>query len=225
MQILLKCKTTKNEIPLEYRKAIMSLLKNSIKEKSPILYSKYYDNTKKKDFTFSLYAKNICFKNDKFEIDDNQVYIQISTSDTTFGYLLLNVLLNQLHKPYPLENNNYLILLSVRQKQDKKITRDTIVCKTLSPICICEHKKGDNSSTKFYSIDSPEFIQSIKEKYNVEFQPLDCKKRIVRHQKMKFETTSGIFVLIGKQHNLEKLYLNGLGCRTGEGFGKFDIIG
>ena len=43
-------------------------------------------------------------------------------------------------------------------------------------------------------------------------------------QKMKFETTRGTFKLKGTPYTLQKLYLDGLGSRTGEGFGKFDII-
>lgn len=224
MQISLQFETTKNWFPIEFRKVIMSLIKNSIKDESISLYDKYYGNTSKKNFTFSFYSKNPKLCNEKFEIEDNSINVSISTSDSIFGYLLMNVLNHKLYKPYPLGNDNYLILKNIRQHKDKIIKTNEIICKTTSPICVCEHKKGDNKSTRFYSIDSSQFIESIKEKYFVEFIPIDCKKTIVRHQKMKFETTRGTFKLKGTPYTLQKLYLDGLGSRTGEGFGKFDII-
>ena len=148
----------------------------------------------------------------------------LSTNDDNFGYLVYNSFLNYINKICPLANDNFMILIEIVRKKEFQINSNQILCKTLSPICICDHKPNDNSSTRFISIQREDFIDQIKLKYDVEIKPIDCKVTIVNHQNMKFECTNGEFILIGTPIQLKKLYKNGLGSRTGEGFGMFRIV-
>lgn len=214
----------KTELPLEYRKAIMSFFKESIKNSSPKLYDEYYGNCKKKNFTYSTQIKDIKFSKDRIVTSNNSFVVLLSTNDENFGYLVYNSCLNSINKINPLKDDNFMILTSITRKKETLINTNKLLCKTLSPICICEHKPNDNSSTRFISIQREDFVSQIKEKYNVDIIPINCKVTIVQHQNMKFECTSGEFALVGNIDKLNELYNNGLGSRTGEGFGMFKII-
>ena len=212
------------ELPIEYRKVIMSFLKENIKKFSQTLYDRYYNNCNKKNFTFSTQIKDIKFSKNKIETSNNSFALLLSTNDIEFGYLVYNVCLNSINSIYPLKNDNFMLLTKVTQKKETIITNNLILCKTLSPICICDHKPHDNKSTRFISIKNEDFSKQIKEKYNIEIKPINCKTTIVSHQNMKFETTSGEFILCGTPNQLTNFYKSGLGSRTGEGFGMFKVI-
>lgn len=224
MKISLKFKTIKNELPIEYRKLIMSFIKNSMQNVSGSLYTKYYGNCKQKNFTFSTYIKGIKYEVDRIIMEDNNFNVTLSTNDNDLGFLLINMFNNMKMKAFPVVNDNYMILLDVKQLKEQKVLSNTILCKTLSPICFLEHDRENNKNNKYYSIKSDKFIEKIKEKYNVDFINIDSKMTIVKHQNMKFETTSGYFMLKGNIETLEKLYKNGLGNHTGQGFGMFKIL-
>jgi CRISPR-associated endoribonuclease Cas6 len=224
MRIQLKVSTTKNELPIEYRKAIMSFIKNSMKNASETLYEKYYNNCDKKRFTFSTFIPGLKNCENKILKEGYEFYINISTLDENLGYLMVNMFNQSKGKPYPLSNENYMILTSVNTIKEENITSDTIVVKTMSPICLLEHYKGNNKLDKYHSIESSIFTTMLKDRYNIEFVNIDCKKVIVKHQNLKIETTSGTFVLKGNPNVLNSLYRSGLGNRCGQGFGMFEIL-
>ena len=224
MRIQLTFTTTKEELPIEYRKAIMAFIKESMKSASSNLYEKYYDNCNKKNFTFSTFIPGIKFSGDKILKTGHDFYVNISTSDIQLGYLMANMFNSYKGKPFPLKNDNYMILTSLNSVNEKKILSDTIVVKTMSPICILEHYKGDNSKDRYHSIESNEFSKMLKERYDVDFTNINAKKIVVKHQNLCIEATAGSFVLKGNPSILNQLYQNGLGNRCGQGFGMFEIL-
>lgn len=224
MRIQLKVTTTKNELPIEYRKAIMSFIKDSMKNASESLYEKYYGNCNKKKFTFSTFIPGL--KNTEIKIikESHEFYVNISTLDENLGYLMINMFNQSKGKPYPLSNENYMILTDVNKIKEENIISDTIVVKTMSPICMLEHYKGNNKLDKYHSIESDKFISMFKDRYDIDFINIDCKKVIVKHQNLKIECTSGTFVLKGNPAVLNNLYRSGIGNRCGQGFGMLQIL-
>jgi CRISPR-associated endoribonuclease Cas6 len=70
----------------------------------------------------------------------------------------------------------------------------------------------------------------------LELIPIDSKKRVVKHfvrefkaqtgkEMMYFTGLDGTFILSGDSDDLNELALRGIGLRTGQGFGMFEVIG
>ena len=104
------------------------------------LYDRYYNNCNKKKFTFSTFIPEIKILPDKIKKTGYEFYVKISTSDVELGYFMINMFNQAKGNPFPLENNNFMILTAVSSEKDTLISTDIAVFKTLSPICLLEHQ-------------------------------------------------------------------------------------
>ena len=135
MRFKIELNALDKKIPIGNRFMICSLIKRAISDGDTELFNsiyKYEDkkNKKIKDFTFSIYLND--FKVSQSYIDVNgKIIVTISTSDYNVGIAIYNGLLRNktfTYKDYKLE------VVKVTLLKENKVTTNSIVCKTLSPI-------------------------------------------------------------------------------------------
>lgn len=122
------------------------------------------------------------------------------------------------------------------EKKAYKITDSMIKIRTLTPI-VAKTQTEDNKSV-YYSPQDVMFIKRIREtfenKYSVFFgqfpqssiaiSPVSTGKKVVTKYKNTWVTAyHGIFELCGTPEYLQFLYDTGLGVKTSQGFGMFEV--
>lgn len=237
MRYELKFEVDENFIQLEYRKVIMSYLKWALTNyEEGKFFSILYDNKKSKDMSFSAYFDKAQFTNNRIKLDKKDFKVTISTSDKKIALTLFNAILSNKNKKFKLSEQNNMKLNSIKIKPEKEITENSVLFKTLSPICIREHVREGNKDY-YYSIESDCFIEKLKDcieyqmkdKYevnteNIQIVPINCKKTVVKHNGQFIESTIGSFAIYADKIILEELYMNGCGSRKSSGFGHLEVV-
>ncbi|MEM5947977.1 CRISPR-associated endoribonuclease Cas6 [Spirochaetia bacterium 38H-sp] len=132
-------------IPPDSRPSILSLIKEAIKnsgEGSAKFYDKYYARNTYKPFTFSSYIP--IKKTDKGSTLDGQyITLTFSTNDYEFLLRVYNGLNNQdIKKKIKLFGKTIKSISGFYLYPEKKINKDKITFKTLSPILVREAKQN-----------------------------------------------------------------------------------
>lgn len=243
MRIKIDIELLKPEIPVEYRRSILSFLKNSLSNiQDGKKLETYYKDTNQKDFTWSLFLPNACFNRDFIKLSDNNIQMTISTDDRMqTGFYLMMALINQKNKPYPLANGNSMVIRSVKQIQQKVIFKNECYFFTMAgtPIVVREHNKDINRD-KYYTIEDDDFTEKMKtsiinqlicagyeknllKDIEVKINDGDCKKVVIKHYGVYIDGTIGVFNIKAPAIILQHLYQNGLCSRRSAGFGMVDI--
>lgn len=232
-------------LPVSYHMMFTSLIKESLKKTNPAYFEEIYkygnekNNKKTKNFCFSIFMKNYKQSSDVFEINDF-IRFYLSSPDTNFVINLYNGLLNIGsfdYKSFKLSLKKILLL------PDRKITKDTILFKTMSPILIVDKNKqfispySDEFQKELNYILNLEIINaSSKEiKKRIDFQPIEMSKTIVKLEISDFksqtgkrfmfvEAYKGSFKLTGDAGDLKNIYDLGIGFRRNQGFGMIEVI-
>lgn len=141
LQIALK----KNEIPIEYRKSILSLIKMALTNANDGIYFKdFFDGSKSKDYTFSVKLNNPNFKEKSIELGNEQIQIMFSTYNKKSGYILFTAFSEQIGKKFPLANENFMIIDRVRLIKEREAKEKEALVKFLSPLVVREHNNQSN---------------------------------------------------------------------------------
>lgn len=202
---------------------------------------------------------------DYFEIYDSVFYfpensylaMYISSSDHEFIMNLYNGLLKI--KNFRLYEDVNIQLVKILLVNEKKIDRDEVVFKTLSPILIEDKdnkpilvdtvSKGEENLSYLKVLSKQEFnihfnaihsgiLKNLRGDgiiSNLEFEPINLKKQVVKHTLRGFRETTGkpymtlttmqgTFKLKGAREDLQMLYQIGIGLRTGQGFGMVEVV-
>src|SRR3712207_1540906 len=122
MRFCLTLHLEKKIFPIEYRKVILSYIKNAI---SKCNNGKYYDyffkDTKQKDYCFSVILPKPNFTKDEIILNGNEMKIIFSTNNKSkIGFILFSAFIAQKNKPYPLPNNNFITLKSINNKKQEE---------------------------------------------------------------------------------------------------------
>lgn len=243
MRIRLEFELQKPEISLEYRRSFMSFFKSTIIQiQDGKKYQEYYKDTIQKDFTWCTILPVLQFTKEKIELTDERASVIISTDDKkqTGFYLMMALIKHKNHK-FPLENDNFMILNSVKQIGQKVILKNECKFYTMpgTPILVREHDRETNRD-KYYTVEDKEFCerlcQSIRnqleaagyekafiEKANIQVIVNDCKKVVVRHYGVMIDGTTGCITIKAPEIILQHLYQNGVSSRRSEGFGMVDF--
>ena len=114
MKLELKFELENNKIPFDFRKGVISFLKNALNEYNKSFYDDIYNNCKKKSLTFCPFmrieTKDI--KERMFYLKDNFFKVTLSSGDDMNIYKFFVSLQKQVNKKYPfynkigLENNS-----------------------------------------------------------------------------------------------------------------------
>lgn len=225
------------EIPIQYRKCILSFFKFSLSQYNEEYYKKFYDENAPimKPYTFSVYFKNPKIQKETIILEDNKFELNISVADYETGIILYNALNKQKFKKFSIDKNSW-ILKDIELLMEKEISTETITIKFQSPLCARLRKDRKDF---YYSFVHEEFeetvrinikeqlkITNLSEKLvdNFRIKPIAAKKVIIKFYEKQIECSTGIFEISGDRELLNYLYQAGIGSRRSAGFGMFQVI-
>lgn len=238
MQIVFICQNTGIiDIPVNYNYYVQSAIFKILADENSD-YAEYLHNiadgskTRYKFFTFgSLIGKSHFYNKTLYY--EGGIKLEIRSVSNEFLQVLANSILN----------GNKLCIgkhcLSIKDVDIRGYTvPDTLLkIRTLTPIVA--KKQTEDNHTEYYSPQDVRFIKRIREtfenKYNVfvgqvqhssiDILPLNVGKKVVTKYKDTWITAyHGTFEICGSTECLQFLYDVGLGVKTSQGFGMFEVI-
>jgi len=242
MRFSLVLELKKNVFSIEYRRVILSYIKNTLSDCNKGKYlDRFFENTNQKDYCFSVIFSKSKFRNNEIELENNEIRILFSTSDKNkTGFILFSAFINQKNKQFPLENNNFMTLKSIKAQKREELQNNRAIFKTTlgSGICVREHNREDNKD-KYYIYSDKEFREKLKlvlinELNNADFtkeeiqevcvNPIQCRKTVAKHYKRYIDISVGIIEISACKDILQYFYDAGIGSRKSSGFGMLDLV-
>lgn len=238
MRLVLDMSVSKNTLPLEYRRSIISFIKKALMEyEGGRFYSQFYGECVTKNFSFGAQLGEVIFKNDCIMLGSEDIKLTFTINNDKEGIVIFNSLMGMRKKKFSLGDDNFLVLEKVRLKKEIEVKTSSVLFKLISPLCLREHNRHNNKDY-YYSIKSEKFIEKFKAIVrtqipnelkvhvdNMQVVPIDCKKTVVKHYGQKIEVTIGAIAISADTLLLNHLYKSGIGSRKSAGFGLLDIVG
>ncbi len=238
MRYQLTFELNNEKFPLDYRRTIMSYIKNALSQYNQTTYKKYYNEKDPiiKPFTFSIYFNAPIFEKENILINDKIIKLNISIQDYGLAISLYNSVNHQRNIPYPI-TNNAMTLRNICMIPEKEITSNLITIKFMSPLVVRERK--DKKDWYYSYCEEGKFKevlkQNIKEQLSIsqiplktletfEIEAVKTKKAIVKFYEKQIEVSLGTYILKGEKELLEFLYQCGMSSKHSAGFGMFSII-
>jgi len=218
-------------LPVEYRRGFVSLLKEAIKQANPTCFERYYSRLHTlKPFTFSLFFPELTGN----EGEDFHVGSKAILSFSTFSPEVMTSVYNGLLqiREYPIFENK-IRLYNVFLRPRIVITEGRVQFKTMAPVLV--NTKGNSN---WYLLPGDKGFEeglnfSVRElcrvflgmpDATVEFRPIAIRRKVVRHYNMHMQGLVGIFELRGSPEVLDLIYRVGLGVRRSQGFGMLEVV-
>ncbi|MBP2657196.1 MAG: cas6 [Firmicutes bacterium] len=239
MRFKIQLQLKNNQLPLDFRPAVISLFKHSLTVyQDGKHFDTYYDIGKSKLFTFSVNIPSSNFGRDFITVPSKEISIMFSTGNNTTGIVFFNALLMQKNIAFPLAFGNYMTITNMIINNEIPIMSDTISVIFKSPLCVRQHIKEGNKDI-YYSYEKEGFNTALNNVLEWQITnsnlpatllkgfslvPVQCKKTVVLHLKQYIEVTLGVFKLTGNIALLNYFYANGIGSRKSSGFGMMEII-
>lgn len=231
MRFEIRCKLKEKVISTDYRRKILSFFKRSLEEYNVDIKRAIYDDPKRRNFTFSVYLPVEKIEKGRIYLKNKDIKIFLSIENMMEGLHFLNALLGSKEKKFPMSENSFIVD-EIRERQEKEITRDMAIFKTLSPIVIREGKNSwyHDFDEKGLKILKKNTLYNLKETFSkasleeFEIVPIKTKRTVVNFYKANFPVTLGIFYVKADKKILNFLYKSGFGSRSSAGFGMLEII-
>lgn len=207
------------EMPIQYRKNIISYFKLALSEYDENYYKKFYNKKDNiiKNYTFSTYFKNPKIEADKIIIEDKKFELNISVEDYETAIVLYNSFNKQKYKKFSLNKNSWS-LQDISMIMEKEIKSDKITIKFQSPLCT--RSRRDNKDY-YYSFEHKEFEDilkiNIKQQLKItnlpetivddfKIKPIEAKKVLIKFYEKCLECSTGVFEINGDKQLLKYLY-------------------
>lgn len=242
MRFTLTLELKERIFPMEYRKLILSYIKNALSEcNNGKYYDEFFKDTIQKDYCFSVVLPRAKFNKDNIELEGNEIKILFSTEDKKkVGFILFSAFIGQKNKAYPLKNNNFMVLKNIKNEKEEEILNSKAIFKTTigSGICVRDHDRESNKDI-YYVYSDEEFREKLqvilnnelikagftKEEANeIKVNPIQCKKVVVKHYRRYIDTTIGMLEIQADNKILQHFYNVGIGSRKSAGFGMLDLV-
>lgn len=237
MLINLSIQLTEPVLPKDNRPSFVSFIKNAFMAYDKSFYDKYYSEattSNGKNFCFAIKMSQPVFCEDKIQLQNNLIFLTISTSDAVVGIDIYNALCYQRDKLFPLPAGNSMVLKTVRLMNHKPVMSSSITIQMRSPLIV---RTLDRSDRRYLSYDDEKFqecfqksITSYVQKMGmnidskVTITPVSPKKTVMKNFGHYMTGNLGTYTLTGHPLLLNLLYQSGIGARRSEGFGLFGII-
>ncbi len=237
MQLLLTFDNTSIiDIPVNYnyyiQSAIFTLLAEEDAEYAELLHDTAYGgNAGYKLFTFGeltgkshFHDKKLCFEGD--------ICLEIRSVSGEF----MQIITDAIFKTGTMRIGRNTLQVKKMEGFDYQITDSLIKIRTVTPIIAKE--QTEDKKTIYYSPQDVRFIRRIREAFenkytaccdtkpqtSIDILPVKAGKKVVTNYKGTWITAyHGIFQLCGEPEYLQFLYDVGLGVKTSQGFGMFDV--
>lgn len=243
MRFQLTFSLKKPEIPTkDYRRIFASIIKNALSRyMDGQLLENFYKDTKQKDFTWSVIFSKPDFSGEGIKLGENEVKMIFSTYDRdNTGYFMFSAFLKLLNRNLPLDNNNEIRLLSIKQFNQKIIDKNSCIFKTVvgAPVVVRQHNREDNTD-KYYTINNDEFDakltdglkrQALLSGFNqndvdgISARAIKCSKNIVYNYGAYIDANMGFIEIIAKPYILQYFYQAGILAHRSIGFGMIDLV-
>lgn len=223
-----------NKITFRANNCFISFIKHCLSKEYPQVFEKFYGSGEKKSakaFTFAAYLPGAKPQGEVFALTENMCYLVLSSSNTALLIELNSCLMKNRDKPYPLPFNNSMTLVSVGFELLEEIREDKVIIKLLSPLIVRHHDRDTNKDI-YLDYTSPDFLEKLNvtvknrigEKGAVSLKPIKAGRTVAQCLESKVNCSYGIFELSGEPETLNRLYKEGLGSRTGCGYGCFTVL-
>lgn len=229
----------KEELPIDYRRCILSYLKHCLTQANGGKYfDDYYVPGKEKPFCFSVVFSTPKFSKDMVQVMSKKMKLVISSADVKTAFILFSALAAQKGKTYSLPLGNSMRMVSIRQVKEQEVHSSRILVKMMEPLCIRNHNKETNKDWYYSCKDQEAFEREStrviktqlmlagysEEQSNVKLVPIDPKMVIIKHYSINIECTIGTFIMEGNPEVLNYLLKNGIGSRKSSGFGVAQLM-
>lgn len=229
----------KEELPIDYRRCILSYLKHCLTQANGGKYfDDYYVPGKEKPFCFSVVFSTPKFSKDMVQVMSKKMKLVISSADVKTAFILFSALAAQKGKTYSLPLGNSMRMVSIRQVKEPEVHSSRILVKMMEPLCIRNHNKETNKDWYYSCKDQEAFEREStrviktqlmlagysEEQSNVKLVPIDPKMVIIKHYSINIECTIGTFIMEGNPEVLNYLLKNGIGSRKSSGFGVAQLM-
>lgn len=223
-----------SNFPITYRLGILSYIKDKVRRSSEEFYHEFFIENEKetKPFTFSTYFTNFKMKDKTIEADDLRVLI--STSSEKLVFQLISGIDNKVfnYKEAKIKLKDFKI------HPMGKINNDKVWFTTCSPIFL------SSKDEKPMMFDNPYFEKTLniitnkimqsnisRQLYkplqilynNLNLQVVKENFHMPNNSILHFNVNKGDFILGGDPRDLDYIYTNGLGLKTGVGFGMLEL--
>lgn len=234
MKINISIELDNNELPIDWRRKMLSLIKQILKNQSPSLYEEFYEvgTNKIKPFTFWALFSESKFCADHIELSRNKFNLFISTTDLKLAFTLYEgaEYFQRISKHIKIKDIG-LKIIDVNICETKKIIENEIIVNMLSPLVVKQHFKEQND--KYFLYNEENFNEIFKQCVGSQIKDIEkvpeitvikAKKVIVKAYGANIPASLGIFKLSGDIKILNQLYQMGMSSKNGAGFGKFEIV-
>ena len=228
-------------IPSDYRKHILSLIKESLKISDTELFNKLYGNSVKnvqKPFTFSVsfYPENTHLEKGKIFLKSNKITLHFSSFDLKLLIIIYNGFVKLSKKDYLFYLENEIKVKNFYLQRKKEINSELVTFKTLSPIVVrdLKEKKGigfidythpDFKKNLFYNVRSLTKNFLKYELSDNEFRILDLKMKAKKVSIYGKEIANkGILTINAPIKVLKLIYDAGLGAKRSQGWGMLEVV-
>lgn len=241
MRFRVRFKLEKENIPKDKNRFILSFFKSAFSSYDFGYYKSLYeeDKIKQKSFTFSVYLPEAEFTRDEIIIKSKTFDLDYSAYEDYDALMFYNSILNILNKRVYLKNNSITAIRLIKL-DEKEITSDSVIFKTISPISVREHE-GDNKNTWYHSLDTRKgqniFYKNIKCQAisqfgeGIEKDLKDTKIKIiknkivkVKHYDIAIPANLAVFRMEAKPYLLDYFYKAGICSQRSTGFGMLNVI-
>ncbi len=241
MRMELELELEQNVFPVDFRRVIVSFLKNALaKCNKGQFYDLYFQGAKTKDYCFSVILPQPSYQKDIILLKGTRIRILFSADDAKkTGLIFYYAFAKQKNRRFPLPDGNAMVLLDVTQKEERLITSSQVIFKTTlgSGLVVRDHDRESNKDRYyvFYDVEFPEKLNRVLREqaaaagFSVEpsqicFTPMQCRKVLAKHYDVYVDLTVGMFRLQAPSGLLQYFYAAGLGSRHSSGFGMVDLI-
>ena len=217
-----------NWIGEDYRRRLLYIVKNVLKDTNVDFYSSMYENTEMKKFSFATKMNVDKHENGRFILKDNKLVVTFTSDDELAILRLMNSFMMRVNSLYSLDNESIKIK-RVYIINNKKITSNEVVFKTLSNIIV---KDNIDRKDVFYDItDIDKLKQAMKKNFGydkyideLDIEIISKKDVLVKFYSRYIMTNLAIIKMRGHKELLQKIYERGLGSKLGCGFGTLEIV-
>lgn len=232
MRLICELTLSRQFLPRDYRRGFLSLIKSALQMSDPASYEKYYQQPIIKPFTFSVHFPDLLgLENNLFRVGSSVRFVLSSNQAELLTYLY-NGLRGKALYPYPLFENA-LTLKNISITFPRKITQQTVLFKTVSPILINNKGKSnwylmpeEEGFDEGLSFNIQELSKAFLGAENVDFkfEPLRYKEKKTFHYGQFMRGYHGLFQMNAPSEFLNLIFNIGLGNRRSQGFGMIDLV-
>lgn len=224
-------------LPIDYRRYIISFIKNALSSYDEEHFQMYYNNKDNliKPYAFSVFFNNFEISENKIIVNDKKMEMNITMADYDSCIYMYNSFSMQRNKKFSINQNSWT-LKNIELIPEKEIKRRNCVVKFQSPLCA---RLRENDKDYYFSYKHEQFENilkmNIKNQLKItnfsaeivdtfKIKPIDAKKVIIKFYEKCIECSTGTFELEGEISLLNYLYKAGIGSKHSAGFGMFQVI-